>query len=178
MRKIISIFLLAIFLFDFFGYFPIFKAAQYKIQKEIKTLLKKGVPENELNVIIVPVEKVNDLDWKREGKEFRHNGNMYDIVRHETKDGNIHYYCVNDTQETQLFVHLEELVNKQMNNDKSPAGKTAKSIAKMFGFFKYIPSDNFVFIPDLDETVKDFNYSVLYSSVFLEILTPPPNKVV
>lgn len=178
MKKALSIFLLTVFLFDLFGYLPLFKYAQHKIQKEIKGLLKKSVPESELYVIAIPVEKVNDLDWKREGKEFRHNETMYDIVRYEKKGEIMHYHCVNDTQETQLFVHLEELVDRQMDNDKSPVGKTAKRIAKMFCALKYIPADNSLISPAINKSSISFHYSFPCTPVFLEVSTPPPNHFV
>lgn len=150
--------------------------AQYKIRKEIKTLLKESVPENELCVITIPVKELKDIDWKRDGKEFKHNGTMYDIVRYKTEKDVIHYYCVNDQQETQLFVYLEETVNQQMNNDKSPIGKTAKNLLKLF---KYIPCENVMLVlvnNSLQSTV--FDYCFFYSPVFIEIPTPPPNQVV
>lgn len=175
MKKALSIFLLTVFLFDLFGYLPLFKVAQYKIRKEIKALLKESVPENELCIITIPVKEIKDIDWKREGKEFKHNGAMYDIVRSETEKDLIHYYCVNDQQETKLFVHLEETVNQQMNNDKSPVGRTAKNLLKLF---KYINRESFVLALDnksLQNTV--FDYLFFYSPVFIEIPTPPPNQV-
>lgn len=179
LKRILSIFLLTVFLFDLLGYIPMFKFAQYKIQKEIKTLLKKGVPEDKLHIISIPVKNVKDIDWKREGKEFRYKGSMYDVVRRETHKDTIHYHCVNDQQETQLFAHLEEMVDQQMNNDKSPAGRTAKNLLKLFWSFKYVPSQNFDFVlPDSKANPENFIYSFFYSPVFIEIPTPPPNQVV
>lgn len=177
-KKTFSILLLTAFLFNLFGYFPLFKMAQHKIQKQIKTLLKKGVPKNELYVISVALNKVNELDWKKEGKEFRHKGAMYDIVKQETKGGFVFYYCVNDKQETQLFAHLEELVNQQINNDKSPAGKTAKNILKLLSSFNYISSNKITFEQENSENAKRFSYSYFCSLVFIEVSTPPPNSFI
>lgn len=155
-----------------------FKLAQYKIQKEIKMLLKKGVPEDKLYIISIPVKNIKDIDWTRDGKEFRHKGNMYDIVRVENGKDTIHYHCVNDQQETQLFAHLEEMVDQQMNNDKSPVGRTAKNLLKLFWSFKYVPSDNFAFLPSISNSNPENSiYSFFHSPVYLEISTPPPNQV-
>jgi hypothetical protein len=65
-----------------------------------------------------------------------------------------------------------------MDNDKSPVGRAAKSIAKMFSALKYIPSDNIVFALDSSENPYNFIYTFPFSQVFLEIPTPPPNQVV
>lgn len=178
MKKILSIFLLSVFLFDLFGYFPLFKIAQYKIQKEVKKLLKGSIPENEQVVITVLSKKINNLDWEKEGKEFRYNGTMYDVIKTETKGKFVYYHCINDKQETQLFVHLEDLVNQQMNNDKSPIGKTAKNIAKMFSAFKYIHSSGFIFTPNYSYISKNFFYSTFFHPVFLEVFIPPPERLV
>lgn len=138
--------------------------------------LKKSVPENELFTISVPVKELNRIDWEREGKEFKYNGTMYDIVSSKSEKDVIHFYCVNDQQETELFVHLEEAVSQQMNNEKSPLGRTAKNLVKLF---KYISSENFVFSREITAQQNNaFMYSVFYSPVFIEIPTPPPNLVV
>lgn len=176
LKKALSIFLLTAFLFDLFGYLPLFKIAQYKIRKEIKTLLKERVPENELCVITIPVRELKDIDWKREGKEFKRNGTMYDIVSYKTENDVIHYYCVNDEQETKLFVHLEETVNQQMNNDKSPIGKTAKNLLKLF---KYISRENAILaMANSSPQSTVFDYCFFYPPVFIEIPSPPPNQAV
>lgn len=170
--------LLTVFLFNLFGYFPLFKFAQHKIQKEIKTRLKRSVPEEELFVIVIAKNKVAELDWKREGKELKYKGTMYDIVRMESKGAYNHYYCINDKQENALFTNLEDLVNKQFNTDKSPAGKTARGIIKTMISAKYISIDRASVIPSVNEISANFCYNFSIKQVFLEILTPPPNSIV
>lgn len=177
MKKAFSIFLLSIFLFEMVGHYPLFKYAQYKIQKEIKGRLKKSVPDSELFVIAIPADKVNELDWKREGKEFRYKGTMYDIVKSENKGDEMIYHCVNDKQETQLFAQLEELVNQHIDSGKSPFGKTTKRILKKISSLKYVPATNFSFAVNSTNYNSDFNYSFSYPSVLLKVSTPPPNPI-
>lgn len=141
----------------------------------MKTLLKKGVPENELHVIKFPVNKVNEIEWKKEGKEFRFKESMYDVVKFEIESDTIIYYCVNDVQETRLFAHLEEIINQQIDNDKSPAGRAAKSLFKIFKTLNYLHTENFIFNPDSSSFTPTFVYARVNSFIFLEVPTPPPD---
>ncbi|MDP1802854.1 MAG: hypothetical protein Q8L81_15945 [Bacteroidota bacterium] len=141
----------------------------------MKTFLKKGVPENELHVIKFPVNKLSEIEWTKEGKEFRHKGSMYDVVKFETEKDSISYYCVNDVQETMLFAHLEEIINQQIDNDKSPAGRAAKFLFKIFNSLNYFHTENFTFNPNSSSFIPTFVYGRVNSFIFLEVPTPPPD---
>lgn len=110
MKRLILFLLLGIFLYNQVGYFIAFKLLQQQARKEIKKKLKNSVPESELAVFTFSRKEAADLQWVKEGKEFMHNGSMYDVVRAEEHEGAITYHCVNDEQEKQLFVDLEKHV--------------------------------------------------------------------
>lgn len=166
------------FVFNLCGYLVFFKVTQFKIRKEIKTILKKKVPEKDLHVISFSLKQVKDIDWEEKDKEFRHQGTMYDIVKRRSTNDSIFYYCINDKQETRLFAHLDKLINKQLDNDKSPNGRAAKNLFKVLSSIKYISNKNFSFITtDISETCN-FIYSIYCFPVVMEIPTPPPNYIV
>lgn len=143
----------------------------------MKTLLKRGVPENELHIIKFSVNKVSEIDWKKEGREFRFKGSMYDVVKFEIEGDSIIYSCVNDMQETLLFAHLEEIINQQIDHDKSPAGRAAKSLFKIFNSLNYFHTENFTFNPNSSSFTPTFVYARVNSFIFLEVPTPPPDFI-
>jgi len=176
-RKGVTIFLLAVFLFNLVGYIPLFTVVRYSIKKEIKNRLKKSLSEDQLHVVSVSTDRVAKLQWEEDGREFRHKGIMYDVVRTESKNGVTYFHCVNDAQETKLFAHLDKLINDQLDTDKSPFGKSAKAFAKFFSLFNYLSTDNYCIAIACTDEFKYFEYSSSLCSAFRAIFVPPPNQV-
>lgn len=139
MKRVTGIFLLLIFTFNLVGYYPVFRVLQLQARREIKTRIKNSVPSHELHAINAN-QNEPEMHWHQEGKEFRLNGKMYDIVHVETKDGETIYHCVDDVDEARLFAHLDELVNENLDHDQSARGKTARQILKLFSQV-YIPAE-------------------------------------
>jgi hypothetical protein len=117
MRSAIAIALFLSMLFQAAGHFFVFKILQHEIRHEIKQQIKAGVPEAEL--VLLKISK--DLEVKNSAvfqrlheREFRYDGNMYDIVRQEAHGDTTWYYCLADEKETQLFANLDELVKQDM----------------------------------------------------------------
>lgn len=172
MKKLIFIALTSIFLFNLGGFFIVFKYQQSAIRKEIKKQIKEGVPEDELTIIKQTSENFDELVWIKPKKEFTYKGTMYDVVRKTIEDnGDVTYYCINDTQETTLFVNLDNQVKKNMdarNNGKNPFQHFFQTL------FFVENSVNVSF--DFLETKNDshFYYSHNYSSPAINIPGPPP----
>ncbi len=175
MKKIIQIitftFVLAASVFFIAGqsldYF-VFKYRQSVIRKEIKKEIKNGVAETDLTTLTVTQMLNGKLEWIKPGKEFRLNGNMYDIVRSDFENGNFVYKCINDTQETELFAELDSLVEKRMNGDEDDF---QKNLVKDFIKFHFNSKSDFLFPSTID------NYFSLHSSFFhfsFSIPSPPP----
>lgn len=119
MQKLISILLLLMF-FQPAGYLLIFKIQQYQIRKEMKHRIKNGVPEEELTLLKIPQaleEGFNPVFQRIHEREFRYEGKMYDIVRREIYGDTTWYFCVSDEKETVLFANLDELVNREANQN-------------------------------------------------------------
>jgi hypothetical protein len=178
LKKAAAIFLLSIFVFDLVGYFPLYRLVQNEIRREVKHHLENGIPEEDLVHIAVPVSRTADMDWVRKDKEFRLNGMMYDVVRTETTGDLISYYCLNDKQETRLFEGLDKLVQKQQDSDRSPAGKTAKNLGKVFAAFKSVIPAPFTLRPDVSSITTTCSYRCNFVTVYIEVPHLPPNPVV
>jgi heat shock protein HspQ len=152
------------------GYLFVFKLQQHEIRQEIKQQIKAGVPEGEL----VLFKLANDARplWIIPDREFRANGGMYDVVRKEIHGDTTWYYCISDEKETQLFAHLDEAVQRDMN--QSPARRQ-----KLERIFQALSSlylghqQNFSFLDSAEEInfpADDFGLKTWMDSP----PTPPP----
>jgi len=124
MKKLLAICIVVLLLFNSMGYYIVFKATQYAIKKEVKSLIKQGVPDKDLSLIKVAVDDVQkqaELKWL-DKKEFRYRGQMFDIVRYYTRNDTTYYYCINDKQEAKLFSHLDKQI--EHHSKKSDATRS------------------------------------------------------
>ena len=169
MKRLLSILFLVAITFSTIGINILFPLQQHFIKKEIKRKIKHSLPEKELTLITVNSANENQLDWEDE-KEFHYKGNMYDIVRKkENPDGSITYYCINDTQEKELFINLNNLV-------KDKSGKENTLMKNMLGV-QWIPTSpekqNVIVFNSLLQQ-NNFNYSSTYQfSLEKSIIQPP-----
>lgn len=103
--------------------------------------LKKGVPDEELHKISFAFSELHLINWVRKDKEFKYRNQMFDVVRKEIDDKHVHFFCVNDTQETRLFANLDTLVSSQTGEDSShPSSGITKKILKLLSLI-YIPEN-------------------------------------
>lgn len=117
MRKIAVITMLFILCFNSLGYFIVHEYAKQKIKKEIKTLIKQQVPDEELVVFLLDEQNAGEFQWIH-SREFRHNGTMYDVVRVEViSETTRKLHCVTDHQETRLFKNLHRMVSNTMQSN-------------------------------------------------------------
>ena len=152
-----------------------FKLKQYKVHKSIKKQIKKGVSEKDLVLLKIPnsLEAISNPRFKRiHSKEFKYEGEMYDIIKQEIKGDTTWYWCVWDKEETALFSNLQELVDKAMsNNSKQQTDKNNLSSYLNSLFFTRF-SCNF-FHPFSIKPPPFFLVGKL-SSWVIDPTTPPP----
>jgi hypothetical protein len=172
MKKTASIFLLLLLLLNTAGYFPLFRYLQSEIRSEVKTRIKLGVPEQQLCRIVFDDEA--SVDWVKDGKEFRLDNRMFDVVRTETSRGKLIFYCINDLQEEALFAGLDEIIKKQMNDPRDTHGKSAKTIADSFNKIFITTSLSLSLLPFSIE-LFGFNPEFFVVPGYPGTETPPPD---
>ena len=171
-RTITGIFFLIVFTSNITGVLVVFKLQHLQIRREIKRQIKRGVPENELHLISVKQGEEEQLNWQNE-KEFIYKETFYDVVRKETGEAGLTlYYCINDTQEEELFANLDALIKKYSEKQQTK-GKMAKKLLKL------APLVLSRAIPDTEPAVVTVDplqgcYSNQYNSPILSIPVPPP----
>jgi len=156
------------------GFVCYFEITHYFLKKEIKLLLKQGVPTDELTIFEFDKSQMNQLIWLKKN-EFDLNGNLFDVVRrHEKEDGVTYMECISDKKETELFFQLEHGITSNMGDDDHPT--PLSNWFKILHFPAIEPKESFeislFYIRDLN---KDFfNYKANSSIEVLQVDSPPP----
>ena len=165
MRKLILIFLVFIFLLGNGCYYMLFSILQYRMQNEIAQQISKGMKEEDLTLVIIPVKGESGLCWIKKGKEFRYDGQLYDVVYSKLNEHKIYYYCFNDQKEKQFIA-----VSHKMTDTKKQLDKKIKSTYSDRYIPREITLDNFTY-PSL---IKYILSNISLSSNNIKIPSPPP----
>ncbi len=178
MKRLFSISILLTLVFNLTGIFIVFEIQKYRIRKEIKHQIKAGIPGEELHQFRMSKKEYEQLVWERPAKEFRKGKEMFDVVRSETSGDSIQLHCVNDKEEAVLFVQLDELIRKKMEEDSNAPNSPISNLAKILQSVYVIPDfKKSLACIDVKEPYHFTDLKYLYSSPYLEVLTPPPDTV-
>jgi hypothetical protein len=167
-RKIISLILLAVFLFNLEGHYVLYHIQQLNIQKNVKAEVQRRLDDENLTLIIVPTRNISQIHWLRKGIEFIYNGNLFDIVRTKTVEGYKYYYCIDDVKEKQLIADYQKKCN-QKNQSKKPVLTASNNVFMLSGFSIIIPQP--IYLRGSHNSVFNLN------SRITDILSPPPKQV-
>ena len=169
MRRIISLVLFAVFLFNLEGYYFIFRIKQLTIQKNIQAEIRSKLTNDKLILFIVPTHKVPLIHWIRKDIEFIQNGKLFDVVRSKTIEGLKYYYCIDDIKEKRLIADYQKKCD-QNNKSKKPIRTVSNTVYLLSSFSIIIPQP--CYIRGFCNPVFDFN------SRITDIISPPPKQVI
>lgn len=173
MKKSLSILFIFIFLYNYCGYYITFIIQQHYAKKEIKRQLVKSIPENELCKIIIPFYSKNKLTWYENNKEFKYEGNMYDIVKQVKTRISTIYYCIQDNKENKLYQKLNQHVLNNLENDINQKEKSQKIMKKIFFDYYFIHKTLYSYNKYNINYRYNFNSAMPESDV-KDVITPPP----
>ena len=176
MRKLVSYSLFFLVVWQIIGFIAYFEFSHYQLKKEIKLVLKQGVPRNKLVIFEFDKNQLGELIWLKKN-EFNYQGNLFDVVRsHVTTEGKTYMECISDTQETQLFKKLDQTVSINLGDERnpSPLSNWLKTLhfPLSFAFFEIkIPNFNSTYLQK-----PNFHFEELILRTTGEIESPPPEK--
>ena len=174
MRKLISYSLFLLVIWQIVGFVGYFEVSHFSLKKEIKSLLKRGVPEDELITFTFNQKELNELKWLKKN-EFEFNGNLYDVVKTEKLPGSKwKLACISDKQETLLFANLSQNVASNLGDSKHPT--PLFSLMKIL-HFPLLVNDYHVKVNEgfeVDNHGHVFIYLPHESIKSVRIDTPPP----
>ena len=169
MKKLAAILLIALFIFNLFGYRILFYFAQQQSDINIeKALDKNQYNEEDLITIKIPMSVPYQVEWKdfeRFDGEVNLNGKIYKYVKRKVCDGNLILLCLPDhnkmhleSAKNDLFKNSNDLQNagsKKSDNSKSSSGKNLSN--------------------DFNQSIADYRiafYNVLNNFGFLNQVSP------
>jgi len=134
----------------------------------------KQIPEN-LLIKISLQDNSNAIEWEEEGREFRMDGEMYDVVKMKNEAGKTYIFCISDKKEDKINRTIEKIVtsNLQHSTDSGKNNSAGKITIPDWVFELY--GSNSMGEEVATEQQKYFNFkSALYFN-YIEINSPPPN---
>lgn len=153
----------------------IFKSFEYKYKKEIKQLIKSGVPEKDLIKFAfhksVITNGTKDLKWIKKN-EFRLKNEMYDIVSAEIRGDSVFYKCIHDFKESELFANFDKYLYKLFQSDSGKRREYVSSLIYMNTFYLLLQGYTQTRNPSDDAKIK-----IVCSRLddgFSKIIIPPP----
>lgn len=173
MHKSLSWCFLIVFSWQLAGQIVYFEWKHHTIKKEIKGLLKQGVPSEELIDFHFTSKQIAELKWLKKN-EFEWKGQLFDVVKSfKGCDGITHFRCISDTKEKMLFKDLSKNVASNLagDHDASTVFKLVK--ISLFSNVNYLNAKQ-----EMQENVKVENHFFYLYNIkkrSIEPLTPPPN---
>jgi len=175
-RKILSILILSIFIYNTFGFLAVhpFLSLYYKYLGMQRT----NVYSEEEIVELLVFNKEDIINGKINfqwihSREFKYNGDLYDIIENNVTEEQLIIYCINDTREKKLEEDFEKRVQKNSFEDKQ------KPVTNLLKFVSI--SEPVQFDKATNSLVKTssfgFRVNEFYQSYNLDIPTPPPRLV-
>lgn len=158
-----------VLLFSINGSFIAFKVSQHSVKNEVKRKIRSRIPETDLELITFNRADLNTIVWEEEGKEFWHNGKMYDIVKSLSSDKTISFYCIRDTKEESLFAFLEELLEKETETEDEENNSCLKKIETQ----NYLLSSDLYFFETERNCLTSQKQYKLQQGFFSDIPHPP-----
>ena len=143
MKKLASIFLLALFLFNLAGYQLLFSYAQHLSDNRLEAVLDKDAyNESDLVTIKLPLSLPYQTNWKEEERtygEITMNGKIYRYVKRMYKDGEMIYWCLPNKEKMQIQTAKDEFF--KYANDLMQNSSSKKSDHSNTNFSKHVVSD-------------------------------------
>lgn len=149
-------------------------AKRVQIKNEIRAQIHSGYLNPQLtSVLTFEKSELNKLEFFDGGKEFRYNGNMYDVAKTTETETMITYYCINDSKEMQLFANLDKHIKNHVSADKSSkdngSKKTSDNVVKVY--FSTLESYNFL---QTGTSICFLPVNAMCLSAQKQNCTPPP----
>lgn len=176
MRKTAALLLFWLLILPSAGFLFVFLIPRAQIHREIRERLQMDIPEGELILLKIPstVEEGNDPSFIRfHAREFRYQGNMYDVVRQEEHGDTTWYYCLHDEKETELYAGLDEMF--QSDSAPQPENRRLVKLLNLPLQWHYLPGQQLPSFRQNDAERRLFSHSFPLKT-WLDRPDPPPPK--
>lgn len=179
MKKIVSIFLIALLLFNALGYYGLFMGITYQNKQSlIHRFDGNTYNEAEAVTIKIPVSipyVADSKDYERVDGEFEHEGEFYHLVKQRLSEDTLYVVCIKDNTSKRIHKALEDYV-KTFTDKPVDTGSTAKI---MTTFMKEYVSGSFEikeFASGWSQSVAQPARTVVFIDSFSASIIHPPER--
>jgi hypothetical protein len=180
LKKIFSIILLALFLFNVVGYYGVYVGLRIQANNELKQKLDaEAYDESETITVKIPLSLPYQPDseaFQRVDGDFEKDGKFYNLVKQKMERDTLHVVYIRDHKEAGLFDLLTDFV--QANTD-TPVSKKASKLIENFAkdYLSVTYELQTASIGwTLTETLSQPGYPVITSSE--QVNSPPPKSII
>lgn len=119
-RRLISIFIVVLLMFNISGYYFAFQMVYTGYKKQFRKQISSHSNNENTEVLVISDSEIRQhnspFKWTEED-EFRYHGKMYDIVKCEKQGDNNIFYCVNDKNEEKLLARFEDYMKHHTDSE-------------------------------------------------------------
>lgn len=175
MKKILSILLVSLLIFNSAGYVLVFFQLKFSFQKEAMSKLENFLEPSEMTIINISKNefiKGSQNFFKVNDNEISFFDKLYDISQVEYINDSVKIIALSDENENKLNDFFEQSLNKNLNDKFS---KTA-SIIKLLITEAGLPTE----FQSASSWREDMCYNFIFVPIlktFLDIPTPPPKSI-
>ena len=179
MKKIFSLFFLFLFLYNIIGYYFLFGILLKANKNEVGRSIANDKDQKCMETIVIKkgADKLSKDFEFIDKKEFRYKGNLYDIVKKDTKGDSIYFYCINDKKEKHLLANRNNHIKNHSEMEGPLPGKENKTVkielVKDY-FFNLFATNNY----RKKESILYSQSDSFYTSFIKDITSPPPKEIV
>jgi hypothetical protein len=148
-----------------------FLGESYQISRNLDAQLNG--PRSQHHTVRIHFQHGEQPTWITAGKEFKHKGYRYDVVRKKHMSDGVAYFCIRDVQETELYNRTSSLLKQDVSgsNGASKISQIAFVTANYVEIdVMYFPFNHF--IQETNEMNIPYRFSVQH--FFGEPNSPPP----
>jgi hypothetical protein len=177
LKKIFSIFLLVVFLFNVGGYYLVFVALRFQATAELTQRLDADeYSQDELIELRLPVSlpyPLQENGFQRVDGKFEHKGQFYRLVKQKLENDVLIIICIKDKKEKQLDESMKDY-SKLANDVPSSSKKTQNILSKLLKDFESLESGTIQRSNNCLQTISFAVVNCRITGQFLTITGPPP----
>jgi hypothetical protein len=176
LKKLVSLLLLAMLLFNTGGYYVMFWALRYQADTELQQQLDANdYPESEAFLIEIPITlpyQMNSNDFERLTGEFEHNGEFYQLIKQKLENDTLKIVCIKNHKEKHLVASMADFT--KVSNDLPASTSSLKVLGNFLKEYHSTGDIKMISVNGWSTTLSFASPSFSVLSLVVPIESPPP----
>jgi len=174
LKKIISIFLTLLIVFNTGGYFFVYFQLSNCFKQIAFNKINDFIPLENLELIKLDLNAISSYDedfYERvNDREISYCGKMYDIYKEEVSNDTLLIYCVSDENEDIINNAFDIYINDKKNDKPNSA---IVNIIKIFITIALVQTEKENFNLKSNQIITN-TYLISFQTIFIDVPSPPP----